>query len=55
MRLCSKAAEKAELVAGSDVGGETQILESPKTCVAPNPHLKSILAEGFLEIQKKWG
>jgi hypothetical protein len=24
------------------------------TCVAPNPHLKSILAEGFLEIQKKW-
>jgi hypothetical protein len=42
---------------GRDVGGKTRISESPvfpKTCVAPNPHLKGILAEGFLEIQKKW-
>jgi hypothetical protein len=39
------------------LGGNGETLKRPvfpKTCVAPNPHLKSILAEGFLEIQKKW-
>jgi hypothetical protein len=42
---------------GRDVEGKTRIIENPvlpETCVPPNRHLKSILAEGYLEIQKKW-
>jgi len=52
-----KAWRKLSWWQGCDVGGETQLNERPvfpKTWVTPNPHLKSILAEGFLEIQKKW-